>query len=106
MSIVEAVAKSILREHKRVDSWFISYYGMNLYRGCTHSCVYCDGRAEKYCDGEFAKTSQEGQCNENLTRRTFWFSSLGNRPFLVYTLTSICGSISILALSFLWPLWP
>ena len=27
---------------------------MNLYRGCTHNCMYCDGRAEKYqVDGEF-----------------------------------------------------
>ncbi len=27
---------------------------MNLYRGCTHGCVYCDGRDEKYAvKGEF-----------------------------------------------------
>ncbi len=27
---------------------------MNLYRGCTHNCAYCDGRAEGYyVDGEF-----------------------------------------------------
>jgi len=26
----------------------ISRYGMNLYRGCTHNCVYCDGRSEGY----------------------------------------------------------
>jgi DNA repair photolyase len=32
----------------------MSHYGMNLYRGCTHNCVYCDGRAEKYnVEGEF-----------------------------------------------------
>jgi len=52
--IREVEAKSILRKHKRVDSWFISCYGMNLYRGCVHNCVYCDGRAETYqVDGEF-----------------------------------------------------
>jgi DNA repair photolyase len=29
---------------------------MNLYRGCTHNCVYCDGRAESYyVDGEFGE---------------------------------------------------
>lgn len=29
---------------------------MNLYRGCTHNCVYCDGRAEGYyVEGEFGK---------------------------------------------------
>jgi DNA repair photolyase len=29
---------------------------MNLYRGCQHNCVYCDGRAEKYrVDGIFGE---------------------------------------------------
>ena len=29
---------------------------MNLYRGCTHNCVYCDGRAEGYyVEGEFGR---------------------------------------------------
>ena len=54
MNIREINAKSILRKHKKIDSWFLSRYGMNLYRGCTHSCVYCDGRSEKYnVEGEF-----------------------------------------------------
>jgi len=27
---------------------------MNLYRGCSHNCIYCDGRAENYyVDGDF-----------------------------------------------------
>lgn len=56
MSVREIVAKSLLRKHKKIDSWFISRYGMNLYRGCTHNCVYCDGRAEGYyVDGAFGK---------------------------------------------------
>ncbi len=56
MSIKETEAKSILRKHKKIDSWFLSRYGMNLYRGCTHNCVYCDGRAEGYyVEGEFGK---------------------------------------------------
>ena len=54
--IKEIEAKSILRKHKRIDSWFISCYGMNFYRGCTHNCVYCDGRNEKYqVEGEFGE---------------------------------------------------
>jgi DNA repair photolyase len=48
MTIKEIEAKSILRKHKRIDSWFVSCYGMNFYRGCAHNCVYCDGRSEKY----------------------------------------------------------
>lgn len=48
MSVREIEAKSILRKQKRIDSWFVSRYGLNLYRGCFHNCAYCDGRAEKY----------------------------------------------------------
>jgi DNA repair photolyase len=45
-----------LRKHKKIDSWFVARYGMNLYRGCAHNCVYCDGRAEKYnVQGDFGK---------------------------------------------------
>jgi len=56
MAVTEINAKSILRKRKKIDSWFISCYGMNLYRGCTHSCVYCDGRAEGYyVKGDFGK---------------------------------------------------
>jgi len=54
VNIREINAKSILRKLKKIDSWFLSRYGMNLYRGCTHNCVYCDGRSEKYdVEGEF-----------------------------------------------------
>lgn len=54
MTIKEIEAKSILHRHKRIDSWFVSCYGMNLYRGCSHSYAYCDGRSEAYnTQGEF-----------------------------------------------------
>ena len=56
MTIREIKAKSILRKYKKIDSWFLSAYGMNLYRGCTHNCIYCDGRSEGYyVDGEFGE---------------------------------------------------
>jgi len=56
MTIREIEAKSILRIHKKIDSWFISRYGMNLYRGCIHNCIYCDGRSEGYyVEGEFGE---------------------------------------------------
>ncbi|MFC2159622.1 radical SAM protein [Actinomycetota bacterium] len=54
--INEIYSKSILRKHKKIDSWFLTHYGMNLYRGCTHNCVYCDGCHEKYnVIGEFGQ---------------------------------------------------
>jgi len=48
MTLQEINAKTLLRINKRVDSWFLSKASMNLYRGCQHNCVYCDGRSEKY----------------------------------------------------------
>lgn len=52
----EIQAKSILRKYKKIDSWFVSQYRMNLYRGCTHNCIYCDGRSEKYqVNGNFGE---------------------------------------------------
>jgi DNA repair photolyase len=57
LEVRETEAKSILRKHARIDSWFISSYGMNLYRGCAHNCAYCDGRAEGYyVEGDFGET--------------------------------------------------
>jgi DNA repair photolyase len=54
MNVKEIEAKSLLRNMRRIDSWFVAGYGMNLYRGCAHDCAYCDGRAEKYrVEGDF-----------------------------------------------------
>jgi len=56
VAIREVETKTILRKFKKIESWFLTSYGMNLYRGCLHNCVYCDGRAEKYqVDGEFGE---------------------------------------------------
>lgn len=49
-------SKSILIKRKYLDSWFISRAGMNLYRGCSHNCIYCDGRSENYrVEGDFGR---------------------------------------------------
>jgi len=59
LSVQEIRAKSILIKRKHIDSWFVSRYGMNLYRGCLHNCTYCDGRAEGYyVQGEFGRDVQ------------------------------------------------
>jgi len=39
LTIKEVEAKSILRKHKKIDSWFLSSYGMNLYRGVVLTIV-------------------------------------------------------------------
>jgi len=46
--INEIEAKSILIYNKRPSSWFGVHYYLNIYRGCTHGCIYCDSRSECY----------------------------------------------------------
>ena len=46
--IKEIEAKSILIKTKGSSSWFNIIYNMNLYRGCSHGCIYCDSRSECY----------------------------------------------------------
>jgi DNA repair photolyase len=48
VAITEIASKSVLIKRARVDPLFLAGYGMNLYRGCAHACVYCDGQAESY----------------------------------------------------------
>lgn len=40
-------AKSILSPWHEAG-WFAGNYGMNLYKGCCHGCIYCDSRSECY----------------------------------------------------------
>lgn len=44
----EQQAKSILVKAASPEHWFGVEYTVNLYRGCTHGCVYCDSRSECY----------------------------------------------------------
>jgi len=46
--IKEIQAKTLLTNSKNPSSWFGVKYGMNIYRGCQHQCIYCDSRSECY----------------------------------------------------------
>jgi len=46
--IKEIEAKSLLIYNKRPSAWFGVHYYLNIYRGCTHGCIYCDSRSECY----------------------------------------------------------
>lgn len=46
--IKDITAKTLLSSARRPDPWFGIKYTMNLYRGCSHQCIYCDSRSECY----------------------------------------------------------
>ena len=41
-------AKTILAKVKNGNEWYGVDYNMNLYRGCSHGCIYCDSRSDCY----------------------------------------------------------
>ena len=46
MEFIEA--KTILSRVKGSESWYGIDYNMNLYKGCSHGCIYCDSRSNCY----------------------------------------------------------
>ena len=56
------------------DTWFGLDYGMNLYRGCQHRCIYCDSRSACYeiedFDGEvLVKANAVERLRDELPRK-------------------------------------
>ena len=41
-------AKSIISAVKPTDNYVYRDFNMNIYRGCTHGCIYCDARSACY----------------------------------------------------------
>jgi DNA repair photolyase len=41
-------AKTILTKVKYGNMWYGIDYNMNLYKGCSHRCIYCDSRSNCY----------------------------------------------------------
>ena len=46
--IEEIEAKALLIKNKTPTQWFGVHHYFNIYRGCTHGCIYCDSRSECY----------------------------------------------------------
>lgn len=47
LSIPTIPAKTIVTKNK-TTAWFGSDYTMNIYKGCSHGCIYCDSRSACY----------------------------------------------------------
>lgn len=47
--------KTILTKVNYGDSWYGVDYNMNLYKGCSHGCIYCDSRSNCYHIDNFDK---------------------------------------------------
>ncbi len=54
-------AKTILQKNKSTE-WFGSEYNMNLYRGCSHGCIYCDSRSDCYRLEDFETVRAKENC--------------------------------------------
>jgi len=72
--IREIRAKTIVSRVSEIDTYFGLDYGMNLYRGCQHHCIYCDSRSLCYgiedCDGEvLIKTNAIDLLRDELPRK-------------------------------------
>ncbi len=48
-------AKTIISGYSANNPWFGSNYNMNIYKGCSHGCIYCDSRSECYHIENFDK---------------------------------------------------
>lgn len=46
-------AKTILSGYTADNPWFGCNYNMNIYKGCSHGCIYCDSRSECYRIDDF-----------------------------------------------------
>ncbi len=67
-------AKTIVTNTKNGAGWFGARYNMNIYRGCTHGCIYCDSRSECYRNDDFdtvyAKQDALRIIRDDLRRKT------------------------------------
>lgn len=56
--------KTILNKVNHGGYWFGIDYNMNLYKGCSHGCIYCDSRSQCYHIDHFDKVrSKENALN-------------------------------------------
>ena len=69
-------AKTIISGYAENNSWFGNNYNMNIYKGCSHGCIYCDSRSECYRVDNFdrvrAKKNALSIIERELKARELW----------------------------------
>ncbi len=53
MQLQTVPAKQLVYSMKKGSDWFGADYNMNIYRGCSHGCIYCDSRSACYKNPDF-----------------------------------------------------
>ncbi len=69
MTLSYVSAKSLLTPHKNSPHWFYADYNTNIYRGCSHGCIYCDSRSSCYGDFAFDTVKVKANALEILERQ-------------------------------------
>ncbi len=68
MLVLEFItAKQILSQRTYNENWFGTNYNMNIYKGCSHGCIYCDSRSECYGIKDFSLVRGKENAIEILT---------------------------------------
>jgi DNA repair photolyase len=44
----EIKVKTMLSAYRSNSDWFGHHYNLNIYKGCSHGCIYCDSRSDCY----------------------------------------------------------
>lgn len=69
-------AKTIVTKTKKPSAWFGIDYNMNIYRGCSHGCIYCDSRSDCYHNPDFDQVKVKENALEiirnDLRRKVKW----------------------------------
>lgn len=61
-------SKTIISQYAKDNRWFGINYNMNIYKGCSHGCIYCDSRSECYGIDNFDKVRAKENAIEIITK--------------------------------------
>ena len=66
MELIEA--RTIISARHENSQWFGIDYNMNIYKGCSHGCIYCDSRSDCYGGEDFDRVRAKRNALEMIRR--------------------------------------